>query len=509
MEHPARRSSRTLLVAGALMIVIATFTCYWPAMRGQFIWDDDRHVSENPTLRDLRGLRRLWFRWGATPQYYPMTHTSFWIEYRLWGLNPTGYHLTNVALHSINAVLLWRLLRRLETRGAFLAAAVFALHPVNVESVAWISDRKNVLAMCFGLLAMRAFLAFVRLGDDGGAAGQQDQAAGNRTAIPWGKRGCYLASFVLFSCALLSKTITATLPAVLLVLIWWKQGRIRRRDMVALMPFFVVGVGMGLMTAAMERFYVGAAGEDWQLSLPDRVLIAGRAIWFYLGKFVFPARLVFSYERWQIDPRVWWQWTFPVGVVAVLATLVLLRRRVGRGPAAAALIFVGTLFPALGFFNTYPMRYSFVADHFQYLSAPAMIAVLTDGLVRLRLSITIPLLCIVLGRLTWGQAGIYRDAETIWRDTIAKNPSSWMARYNLGVLLSNRAAADEAHRPALEEALALFDEVERLRPQHDKVRMARGDALVKLGRVGEALDIYGREIERLLALPGPQPAAVP
>ncbi|WP_428938570.1 tetratricopeptide repeat protein [Fontivita pretiosa] len=478
-------SSRTLRLAGAFTIFIATFTCYWPAMRGQFIWDDDRHVSENPTLRNLRGLWRIWFRWGATPQYYPMTHTSFWIEYRFWGLNPTGYHVTNVTLHSINALLLWRLLRRLEVRGAFLAAAVFALHPVNVESVAWISERKNVLAMCFALLAT---LAYVR---------------------PSPCRSSYAIALVLFICALLSKTITATLPAVLLVLIWWKHGRIHRRDVVALLPFFVAGIGMGLMTAAMERFYVGATGEDWQLSLLDRVLIAGRAIWFYLSKLVFPVRLMFSYPRWQIDPLAWWQWAYAVGVVVVLALVVLNRRRVGRGPTAAVLIFVGTLFPALGFFNTYPMRYSFVADHFQYLSAPAMIALIVAGAARLRLSALIPLLCIVLGTLTWRQAGIYRDAETLWRDTIARNPSSWMARYNLGVLLSNRAGTDEASRHDLEEALKLFDEVERLRPHHDKVRMARGDALVKLGRISEAIEIYGREIERLLARPGPQPDAVP
>jgi hypothetical protein len=483
MPRPARLSINRLQVLGGFTIFIATFISYWPALRGDFIWDDDRHVSQNPTLRDLNGLRRIWFRWGATPQYYPMTHTSFWVERRVWGLDPTGYHVTNVALHAVNALLLWVLLRRLEVPGAWLAAAVFALHPVNVESVAWISERKNVLAMCFALISA---LAFFR-----------------------GSRASLVASVVLFVCAMLSKTIVATLPAVLLVIFWWQRRNIRGPDAIALAIMFVVGVGMGLMTALMEQIHVGARGDDWDLSLPDRALIAGKSIWFYAWKLVWPLKLTFSYPRWHIDPRDLEQWAFPAALIVGILGLVLNRKRMGGGTAAAALIFVGTLFPALGFFNTYPMRYSFVADHFQYISAPAMVALLVAGATRLRLVPIVAALCVVLGVLTWRQAHIYQGPEQLWRHTIEQNPSSWMAHYNLGVTLANRAATDDASKPALHEALRLFDDVERLRPDHDKVRMARGDALLKLGREAEAIDIYGREIEKLLSRPGPQPSAVP
>ena len=476
---PVRLSTRQLKWAGAAAIVLATFLCYWPALRGQFIWDDDRHVSENRNLLDLNGLRRIWFRWGATPQYYPMTHTSFWIEHQLWGRDSTGYHTTNVLLHAINALLLWRLLRVLGVRGAWVAAAVFALHPVNVESVAWISERKNVLAMCFALLSMLAYLR-----QTGGA---------------------YALSLVLFLCALLSKSVVATMPAVLLVLIWWRWGRIARHHLLNLLPFFGAGIGMGIMTAWMERDYVGARGPDWALSIADRVLIAGRAICFYAGKIVWPTKLTFSYPKWGIDPLAFGQWMFPSAVVVMLGLLGHYRKRLGRGPAAAAMIYVGTLFPALGFINTYPMRYSFVADHFQYLSDPALMVLLAAGGARVlrrmpsRIVLT-SLVLIALGLLSWRQAHVYAGSEQVWRDTIAKNPSSWMARYNLGVVLSYqadtaRAAGDEdAAKRKLHEALDLFDQTESLRPQHEKVQVARADALAKLGRFDQALVIFQREL---------------
>ncbi|HMB94405.1 MAG TPA: hypothetical protein VKK61_00025, partial [Tepidisphaeraceae bacterium] len=412
-------------------------------------------------MKDAHGLERIWFRWGATPQYYPLTHTSFWIEYRFWQLDPLGYHITNVAIHAANALLLWLLLRRLQIPGAWLAAAIFAVHPVNVESVAWISERKNCLAMLFTLLSMIAYF-------------EESKKA-------------YAASLILFICAMLSKTVVAPVPAVLLVIIWWKRGRISRRDLLRLSPFFVVGIGMGVMTALMERNYVGAHGPDWNFSFADRILIAGRAIWFYAGELIWPVKLTFNYPRWPIDSHVWWQWGFPIAIVIALIVLALSRK---RQTLVAALIFCGTLFPALGFFNTYPMRYSFVADHFQYISAPALIALAAVWLRKSR-AMSAVLLC-VLATLTWRQAHIYAGPETIWRDTIAKNPQSWLAKYNLGVQLSNNAA----NQQQLLEALDLFDQVQAIRPQHEKLQTSRGDALAKLGRLDEALIIFQNELQK-------------
>jgi tetratricopeptide (TPR) repeat protein len=459
MPAPAGLSKRGLVILGAFTIFIATFISYWPALRGGFIWDDDRHVSENSTLRSVDGLRRIWFRWGATPQYYPMTHTSFWIEYHLWGLKPTGYHVTNVVLHAINALLLWWLLVVLEVRSAWLVAAIFALHPINVESVAWISERKNVLAMCLGLLSMLMFL----------------------------RQSNLTAAVLLFCLAMLSKTFVATVPAVLLLLLWWKRGRIERRDVFSLAPMFVIAIGMSVMTAVMESRHVGARGEDWALSFLDRLLIAGRAICFYVWKLLCPVRLTFSYERWDVEARSW-RWVCPIAVLFVICAAALSRKRLGKGILVGILIFVGALFPALGFINIYPMRYSFVADHFVYLSAPALISLLVVGGMKLLRQWLFPVgavVLVILAGLTWKQAHVYQGAETIWRDTIHKNPSSWMARFNLAVCLSvwsdnDRVAGDEAAaRGKLDEALSLLDQVQRLRPQHDKLQQTREQVLAK------------------------------
>jgi tetratricopeptide (TPR) repeat protein len=454
----------------AAALVLVTIACYLPAFRGGFIWDDDRHVSDNRMLHNFHGLWRIWAEPGVTPQYYPMTHTSFWIERRIWQDNPTGFHIVNVLLHSLNAILFWRLLLRLELPGAWLAAAVFAWHPINVESVAWISERKNVLATCFMLLSIHAYL---------------------RPGLV-----AFFASFALFTCALLSKTITCSMPAVVLLILWWKN-RATFLEVAKLIPFFALGLVMGLITAGMETSHVGASGPDWDLRFSTRSVIAGAAIWFYLWKLLWPARLTFSYPRWDFDPVLWWQWVFPIGVAIALLILWLNRERFGKGPIVAALIFVGTLFPALGFFNTYPMRYSFVADHFVYISSMALIAPVIAMATRLRISraaviALLPLLVI----LTWRQARIYASAEAIWRDTLTKNPASWMAGNNLAMLLAARgeeemhAGQRDSGLTKLKESLTLLDRVQELRPAHEKLAANRADVLLNMGRLQEALTVY-------------------
>ena len=411
------------------LIVLLVFLAYLPALHGGFIWDDDFYVTNNPTLHDLGGLQRIWFKVGAVPQYYPMVHTTFWLEYHLWGLNPVGYHLINVLLHATAAILLWQVLLHLQIPGAWLAAVLFALHPVCVESVAWITERKNVLSAVFYFAAALAYLRFVALEEPGGP---------NRLRWYW-----YLGALVLFMAALLSKTVTCSLPAALLLVCWWKKGRVQRGDILPLLPFFVLGVGLGLMTAWIEKYHVGAQGAEWSLTFGERCLIAGRALWFYAGKLVWPVHLTFIYPRWKIEPEVWWQWLFPIAAVGVVAGLWLARRRIGKGPLVAVLFFAGTLGPALGFVNVYPMRYSFVADHFQYLASVGLITLCAAGLARIPRIIPATLV-VLLGALTWQQAGIYRNLETLWRDTLAKNPDCWMAHNNLGHLLSNQGRIDEA-----------------------------------------------------------------
>jgi Flp pilus assembly protein TadD len=461
---PARPSwTRPALWAG--LIVVLTCVAYVPAMRGGFIWDDDAYVTNNTTLRDAAGLARIWLEPQSVPQYYPLVFTGFWAEYHLWGLAPLGYHVVNVLLHAASAVLLWRLLARLAVPGAWLAAAVFALHPVHVESVGWITERKNVLSGLFYLAAFHAYLRF----DD----------AGRRR---W---GAYAACVALFVCALLSKTVTSSLPIAVAIALWWRRGRLEARDLVPLLPLLVVGAGFGALTAWLEQHHVGA-GEDWSLTRPERFLIAGRAPWFYLGKLVWPHPLVFIYPRWALDPHAWWQVALSVATVAVAAVAWALRARVGRGPLAATLFFGATLFPALGFVDVYPFRYSFVADHFQYMASIGPIALLCGLAVRgaARLprpaaTIAAAALLAVLGALTWDQGYAYADLETLWRDTIAKNPDAGMAHDNLANILLARGA--------LAEAVDHYREALRVKPNHVEARNNMGAALVRLGRVDEAI----------------------
>ena len=304
----------------------------------------------------------------------------------------------------------------------------FRAPPGLVESVSWITERKNVLSAVFYFAAALAYLRFVALAEPGGP---------NRHRRYW-----YLGALVLFMAALLSKTVTCTLPAALLLVCWWKKGRVQRGDIFPLLPFFALGVGLGLLTAWIEKYHVGAQGAEWSLTFADRCLIAGRALWFYAGKLVWPAHLTFIYPRWEIDPAVWWQWLFPVAAVGVVAGLWLARRRIGRGPLVAVLFFAGTLGPALGFVNVYPMRYSFVADHFQYLACVGLITLCAAGLDRIPRVIPATLV-VLLGALTWQQTGIYRNLETLWRDTLAKNPGLLAGPQQSGHLLVSRGASSK------------------------------------------------------------------
>jgi tetratricopeptide (TPR) repeat protein len=431
--------------------MLATIAAYLPAFRGEFIWDDDDYVTQNQTLRSLDGLRRIWLEFGATRQYYPLVYSTFWVEYHLWGLNPFGYHAVNILLHGLAAGLLWRVLIRAGIPGAFWAAAAFALHPVQVESVAWITERKNVLSGVFYFAAALAYLRFL----DARAQGLPSR----------GLNSAYLAALALFACALLSKSVTCSLPAALALLIWWRDEGLRSRDVVPLLPLFALGAALGLTTAWMENTHVGAGAPEWARPFTVRFITAGRAAWFYLGKLLWPHPLIFIYPKWSVDPRQWAQFLYPLSVLALLIALYGLRGRIGRGPLAAALFFWGTLLPALGFFNVYyALRYSPVADHFQYLACAGPFAVIAAGGARLarRCKGVLPPKAaaaiaaaplIVCAALTWSQCAAYRNLESLWKDTLAKNPGAASAYLNLGAIHQARGEwrdAERCYRRAME-----------------------------------------------------------
>jgi tetratricopeptide (TPR) repeat protein len=500
------------------VLVLATGVAYWPALQAGFVWDDDDYVTENAALRTPAGLARIWLEPGAVPQYYPLTFTSLWLDYQRWGTDPRGYHATNVALHVVAALLLWRVLVCLAVPGAWLAAAIFALHPVHVESVAWISERKNVLS---GVLAIAAVLAYLRFAGVGGVP-----------AFARARCGAYVLALLSFAAALLAKTVTCTVPVVLLLLLWWRRGRLERADGVAVLPMLALGVALGLVTVWMEQQHVGARGVHWALSPVERVLIAGRALWFYGATLVWPRALTFVYPRWAVDATVWWQSLFPLAAVAVAGALALMRARLGRGPLVALASFAVMLAPALGFIDVYPMRYTFVADHYQYLASTALIAlgVAACAGVAARLgrpgrpvaAVAAAIVLGVLGVLTWRQGGIYADQETLWRDTLAKNPSAAMAHVNLGMLLYERGQSDaavaqfeaalaldpgdaEVHdnlgiaraaRGEREAARAHFEAALRLAPGAARTYSNLGNLLAQEGRFDEAMAAY-REAVRL------------
>ena len=492
IEAPPERPSRLpWLLLG--LLVIATLIAYHPALHGAPVWDDDAHLTR-AEMRSVEGLRRIWFEIGATQQYYPVVHSAFWLMQRAWGLDTFGYHIVNVLLHLLSAVLVFVVLSRLGVPGAPLSAAIFALHPVHVESVAWMTELKNTLS---GVFCLGAALVYLRY---------------DATR----KRGAYALALVLFVLALLSKTVTATLPAALLVVFWWKRGAIEwRRDVVPLLPFFAGGIAAGLGTAWVERTYIGAQGFEFDLSPLERVLLACRALWFYAGKLAWPWRLTFIYPRWNIDAGAPWQWLFPLAAAGAIVALWLYRRR-SRAPLAAVLLFAGTLFPALGFFNVFPFRYSFVADHFQYLASIPLIALACAALAiclpRAHASIGCAA-ALVLGVITWQQSTQYVDAETLYRETLARNPSCWLCHNNLAAMRMAEGRVDAA-LPHLQEGLRLYPRnaealnnlgyVLRVQGKYEEAVRAHEESLLlspnaaaTLNNLGVALQALGRRDEAL------------
>jgi Tfp pilus assembly protein PilF len=477
---PGAVSRRNAAVVLGLFVAVA-LAVYAPALDGGFLWDDDAHVTK-PELRTAAGLARIWTDPTATQQYYPLTHSVFWLQSRGFGEDPIGYHVVNVVLHALSAWLAWLILSRLSVPGALLSATVFLVHPVNVESVAWITELKNSLSGVFYLAAALAYLEF---------APPERAPDGSRS------RSLYALACALFLCALLSKTVTATLPAALLLVTWWKRGSISwRRDVVPLAPLLAAGVVMGIVTAWIEKAVIGARGADYAFSAIERVLIAGRVFWFYLGKLLWPADLIFIYPRFTIDAGAAWQYLYPLGALALVIAAWAFRGRIGRGPVTGLLYFGGTLFPVLGFVDVYPFKFSFVADHFQYLASLGVIVLVGAGIAlgsrrlggRLataaRPAGVVVGVCwvVVLGASSWRRCHVYESAETLWVDTTRRSPGSFMAHNNLGFEYSRQGRYAEAQR-SYEAAIAA-------KPDFDQAHFNLGRLHGKLGRPELAIEMY-------------------
>ncbi|MGD1002881.1 MAG: tetratricopeptide repeat protein [Candidatus Brocadiia bacterium] len=467
---------RQILLAVALVAV--TLLAYLPAMRGGFIWNDDTFLTRNPLIKTPDGLRRLWFTTDP-PDYFPLTSTSLWLEWRLWGMNPARYHVVNVLLHALSAVLLWRVLKRLKAPGAWLAGLIFAVHPVNVESVAWITERKNTLAM---VLYMASLLAYLKFDEDGALR-------------------AYVVTLGLFLLALLAKTSVIMLPAVLLLCAWWRRGRIGRKDILRATPFAAVSGALALVTVWYQYNRAIAAEVVRTDGFLARTAGAGWASWFYLYKALLPAKLCFVYPRWALGVSFL---SFVPDLLLLALLIVLWRNRRGWGrPLLFGFgYFLVSLAPVAGFMNIYFMRYSLVADHWQY-TAMIGIAALAGGVLaghaerrgairKVEIAAAAALVA-VLAAATWNQSLIYRDAETVWRDTVRKNPAAWMAWNNLAVCVKERAEAAQQPAQAAElskEAIGYCEKAIALKPDYAEAYATRGAAWYSLGRRDLALRDY-------------------
>ncbi len=483
---PGVPGAHIALASAALCLLVAV--SYFPALAAGFVWDDEILIRAMP-IHTWSGLAQIWFTPSALRQYeghyWPLLYTTFWLEHKLWGLTPLGYHLVNLLLHTGAVLLLWRLLRQLGVPGAWFAAAVFAVHPLHVESVAWVIGRKDILVTLFYLSSVLAYVRFAEMPRGGRRGGQ------------------YLLAMALFVLGLLSKSVTITLPVALLLWHWWRHGRVTLADFSRTLPFFLVGLGI---TLADYSYYANNEQISFAYTLLERGLIAARALVFYAGKLLWPAGLIGVYPHWEPGIGDLLAWGCAVGGAAVVAVLWHRRRQLGRGPLAGLLFFAVALSPVLGFVDFGYMQFSFVADRYQYLAGIGLIAVMVAaagracqwGLgmlpaprtrpARLAIGAVGAAILAVAGLLTWNHAGLYRDNGTFFTHVIAHNPQARGAHHNL----ANHLLAEGRH----EEAHAAYQTALELRPDNPELLVGIGTLLSKQGHYEEALARY-REALRL------------
>jgi tetratricopeptide (TPR) repeat protein len=482
---------------------------YAQVFNAGFIWDDESHLTRNPCIIGPLGLKEVWT--SARAVYYPLVLTTFWSLHKFAGLSPWPYHLLNVLLHAASAVLLWQVLRQLNVRGAWLGAALWALHPVMVQSVAWITELKNTQSGFFYLLSVFFFLK-------SNAAIQGRAISGSLVPQTGEGRSLFFASsLVFFILATLSKPSVVMLPVVLFLCVWWRAGRTRWHDVIALAPFVLVSALASVWTILEQKFHAGAIGAEWEQTWPDRLIIAGRAIWFYLAKLIWPHPLIFIYPRWKIDSSQPAAYLPLLAALAGLLVLWLNRAKWSRAVFFAAAYYAVSLFPVLGFFSVYFFRYSFVSDHFQYVASMGPLALAGAGIVtgcsRISASKHLPALPSISGHpplqdsrvvtmplvvaggivlsllvvLTWLQTAVYRNLVTLYTATLTQNPGCWMAHYNLGIALNEQGDTDGA--------IAHYRQAVELRPSYTEAHYNLGRLLVQKGQFDDAITHYEKALE--------------
>jgi tetratricopeptide (TPR) repeat protein len=485
------------LLAGAAIIALAVFFAYHPSINGGFILDDDALLTKNALIGSPDGLYQFWCT-AKAEDFWPVTNSALWIEWRLWGMNSTGYHIANLILHVAEALLIWIILRKLSIPGAFWAAIIFAVHPVNVESVAWISQRKNMMAMLFFLLSILWYLKFFELAHRPTFGWCPLAAKQSTTHCPPPTTHYYfwywlsLAAFVL---AMLSKGSAVVLPVLLLGIIWWLHPLIKL-DMVRTAPFFLVAM---VLAAINMWFQTHGSGEVLRVaSFSERLLGAGGVLWFYLCKALLPVNLVFIYPQWHIETGnpLWWLPLF--AALAVTAVLWRYRASWSRPFLFAWGFFCVALGPVMGFTDVGFMKYSLVADHYQHIAIIGVIALTSAGCSAWRclargkagwaatavaIATAIALTC-----LTWRQNMLYHGEITLYQDTLEKNSNCWLAHNNLGIALV------ETGKP--QDAFDHYRQALLLRPGYHETLYNMGNAYRITGQNQQAIDCYRQALEQ-------------
>jgi tetratricopeptide (TPR) repeat protein len=455
-----------LLLLGIVVLI------YQPVWYAGFIWDDDLMVTANPVIVGPLGLKEIWTTSAA--DIGPLTLTTFWLEHALWGLAPLPYHLVNVFLHGACAILLWRVLRSLQVSSAWLGAALWAFHPVQVESAAWIAETKNTQSGLFFLLAILFFSKGL------------------------GKGWNYGLGLIFAALAMASKSSTVILPVVLCLCAWWREDRWRWRNLVKVGPIFLMSIAAGIVSIWTQRLYLAADPHpQWVQSWPERVAMAGDAIWFYLGKLAWPHPLIMVYPRWPIAAGEWFSYLPLAAVLAALFVFWLRRESWARPWFFVFAYFLVALLPVLGLVDNPIFRYSPVFDHFQYLASMGPLALAGAGMIQWT-NFALPArrwlpsalgggVLFILAATSWQRCWAYQSQETLWADTLARNPTGWVAYNNLGFALQKKGRPDEA--------IPQYQKVLEIDPVNAEARNNLGLALFQEGQVDESIDQYRKALE--------------
>jgi protein O-mannosyl-transferase len=463
-----------------LILILSVILTYTPVWKADFIWDDDTILTANPCIVGPLGLKEIWTTSAA--DICPLTLSTFWLEHALWGLSPLPYHFVNVLMHGACAVLLWRVLRGLGVQGAWLGAALWALHPVAVESVAWITEMKNTESGVFFLLSVLFFVRWLRAKD-----------LGQRTGFGWNST----LTMLFAALAMASKSSTVILPVVLCLCAWWLEGRWHWRNVARTIPILLMAVAASALSIYTQRLPPTATTDaQWARTWPERLAAAGDAIWFYLGKLLWPHPLITIYPRWQIDAGQWASYLPLVAAIVTLSYFWLRRKLWSRACFFAFAYFIVALLPILGLIDTYIFRYSLVFDHFQYLAGIGPLALAGTGLVWLssfmmpkkpwRQSALCAVLLSVLGVASWQRTWAYESEYALWTDVLARNPNCWLGHYNLGNALLQKGGFDDA--------VAQYEKALEIYPNYLEAHGNLGLALFQKGEVDDALAEYQKAL---------------